>query len=343
MYFNYVFLLTDFYKHNFIPDILESSSIVVPVNKALWEERAYYIQKLNATSTKFCFGFFQADLGWESSGLSYIRDSLSLYFFLPNYVKKAGAYLLASDLDTGRGREVMDTIQGLLETQGITPLSVNYTVKDSRISTLNKHYHYSNDLIETFNNESASIDFSALFKKIVAENGVNKQIVLTVKDEVDFKRKTGVINDFEQWVLDNEKTYVDLLSMANKINDKYLKLKIDNEKLRFRLDNYNDYLKAVRKIAQWHVDEYHRIHREQQAMVKQYGEAMPVNNNINMPSMFYGSDEAIQKELEFLKSNRDSIADWYNKEYEVLPLWYKRFGHIVKVMTGKRSFKSLYK
>jgi len=31
------------------------------------------------------------------------------------------------------------------------------------------------------------------------------------------------------------------------------------------------------------------------------------------------------------------IQDWYNKEYEVLPLWYKRFGHIIKIIMGKRS------
>jgi len=26
----------------------------------------------------------------------------------------------------------------------------------------------------------------------------------------------------------------------------------------------------------------------------------------------------------------------------VLPLWYKRLGHIIKVVMGKRSFKSLF-
>jgi hypothetical protein len=36
------------------------------------------------------------------------------------------------------------------------------------------------------------------------------------------------------------------------------------------------------------------------------------------------------------------IKDWYNKEYEILPLWYKRFGHIIKVFLGKRSFSSLF-
>lgn len=36
------------------------------------------------------------------------------------------------------------------------------------------------------------------------------------------------------------------------------------------------------------------------------------------------------------------INDFYNTEYEILPLWYKRLGHILKVITGKRTFRSLY-
>jgi glycosyltransferase involved in cell wall biosynthesis len=36
-------------------------------------------------------------------------------------------------------------------------------------------------------------------------------------------------------------------------------------------------------------------------------------------------------------------VSWYYKEYEVLPLWYKKFGHIIKVVMGNRPFKSLFK
>jgi hypothetical protein len=36
------------------------------------------------------------------------------------------------------------------------------------------------------------------------------------------------------------------------------------------------------------------------------------------------------------------LKTWYHDEYEVLPLWYKRMGHIVKVITGKKSFRSLF-
>ncbi len=36
------------------------------------------------------------------------------------------------------------------------------------------------------------------------------------------------------------------------------------------------------------------------------------------------------------------IRKFYYNEYEILPMWYKRFGHIIKVLTGKRTFKSLF-
>jgi hypothetical protein len=37
------------------------------------------------------------------------------------------------------------------------------------------------------------------------------------------------------------------------------------------------------------------------------------------------------------------VVNWYQKEYEILPTWYKRFGHIIKVMMGKRRFRSLFR
>jgi hypothetical protein len=35
------------------------------------------------------------------------------------------------------------------------------------------------------------------------------------------------------------------------------------------------------------------------------------------------------------------LQNYYNHEYEILPKWYKRLGHILKVITGKRTFRSL--
>jgi hypothetical protein len=36
------------------------------------------------------------------------------------------------------------------------------------------------------------------------------------------------------------------------------------------------------------------------------------------------------------------LKKYYNSEYEILPLWYKRFGHIIKVIMGKRTLNSLF-
>jgi hypothetical protein len=48
---------------------------------------------------------------------------------------------------------------------------------------------------------------------------------------------------------------------------------------------------------------------------------------------------------EILRSDNAAreLQQYYDREYEVLPTWYKRFGHIVKVMMGKRTFRSLFR
>jgi hypothetical protein len=46
--------------------------------------------------------------------------------------------------------------------------------------------------------------------------------------------------------------------------------------------------------------------------------------------------------LSIQKAERANALEWYHYEYEILPLWYKRFGHIIKVLAGKRTFKSLF-
>lgn len=37
----------------------------------------------------------------------------------------------------------------------------------------------------------------------------------------------------------------------------------------------------------------------------------------------------------------EHILDFYHKQYEVLPLWYKKIGHLIKIILGRRKIKSL--
>ena len=63
--------------------------------------------------------------------------------------------------------------------------------------------------------------------------------------------------------------------------------------------------------------------------------------------------ERIEEELESLQMNYNitivrykkqvtELQMFYDNEYEILPLWYKRLGHLIKVVMGKRSFRSLF-
>jgi len=42
------------------------------------------------------------------------------------------------------------------------------------------------------------------------------------------------------------------------------------------------------------------------------------------------------------KEDYDILFNWYQQEYEALPRWYKQFGQLIKVITGRRSLKSLF-
>jgi len=48
--------------------------------------------------------------------------------------------------------------------------------------------------------------------------------------------------------------------------------------------------------------------------------------------------------VDFIRSGSQAaeLQQYYNNEYEILPKWYKRFGHMIKVIMGKRNARSLY-
>lgn len=54
--------------------------------------------------------------------------------------------------------------------------------------------------------------------------------------------------------------------------------------------------------------------------------------------------ENLHTYLDIIRSNSQAkeLQEYYNKEYEILPKWYKQFGHLLKVVIGKRTFRSLF-
>ncbi len=57
-------------------------------------------------------------------------------------------------------------------------------------------------------------------------------------------------------------------------------------------------------------------------------------------SALYQDFLSLSKEIQ--EKEYYDVLNWYTNEYEALPLWYKRFGHIIKAATGKRTWASLF-
>jgi len=54
------------------------------------------------------------------------------------------------------------------------------------------------------------------------------------------------------------------------------------------------------------------------------------------------ANKVLRKENPKLAKLLNKPISWYYKEYEVLPLWYKRIGHIIKILQNNRSWRSIF-
>jgi len=103
-----------------------------------------------------------------------------------------------------------------------------------------------------------------------------------------------------------------------------------------------------------------KLEKTEEVMMKKYSQTAgllkELNKYISERKKLSFEEGKLKKKLESIQIynsvysepetlNRKRISDivkFYKNEYEILPLWYKRFGHALKVITGKRTFRSLF-
>jgi hypothetical protein len=91
-----------------------------------------------------------------------------------------------------------------------------------------------------------------------------------------------------------------------------------------------------KKEMELHNTEHYKfanLAHKKQKLIEKYKKELDVKVSAEKNTQLYLS---MQK-----KQTADNV-EWYHHEYEILPTWYKRLGHIVKVMMGRRTFRSLF-
>jgi hypothetical protein len=94
--------------------------------------------------------------------------------------------------------------------------------------------------------------------------------------------------------------------------------------------------KVQEKETQLYSTEHYKfasLFYQKQRQIDRYKKELDLKNSVEKSTQLY---------LDMQKKQTADNVEWYHHEYEVLPAWYKRLGHIIKVLTGKRTFRSLF-
>ena len=166
-----------------------------------------------------------------------------------------------------------------------------------------------------------------------AQNFYKKWIV-PVSDQDNFRSKIKLLEKFENWIWHAHPFSAKLIAMDKQARRNNTKLKSDNEILRFKLESSAEALKLIREEFARDISELPMLRNEINRLSQQ----------IVNPTAYLSEELILQLRAQINEEHNraDEILKWYKKEYEILPVWYKKFGHIIKVIAGKRTFKSLF-
>lgn len=338
----------------------------IPLTKDRLSSKAKLFQQLHNTEHLFCFTIHPGlvDLHRGLSKQSLVHH-LTTFLFLPNYFRFKGKFViivegkidsdafehrLKSDLTTELGKQGIDNIVFVALSENNMPKTDSLEIKkwDADIE--------SNKFLEE-NNPKAH--FANLVEHITTILSPHKKWIVPISTEEDLAHKTSFITNFGDRLLSAYPPLKHLVESYYNKEEASTQLSIENKALKSKLQNSAYYLKTLRATSLWYVQEYNRLNETVNLLQHSPPQGSETGNqdhfklpeemkhlhqyDTNFESSAQHRIAELSHEMDLIRSNRDNILEWYKKEYETLPIWYKRFGHIIKVMTGKRTFKSLYK
>jgi hypothetical protein len=347
MLFNYTYLLQNFDADFFSGKNLLPGEFIIPVNEQIIGSQPGIFRTLLQSQNRFCFCIPES---LTQHSKPFIKEEIIQNFvrllFLPNYIKKNGRHVFFSE-QPATEQNSLDVVKDLLHTefkkQGIkitimemsnTSSCAAHKIKEKRIALL--HAGLNNYL----NNTEDERCFGALLKDFTTPAYVSKKWIIEVTDLNDFTTKNRLLEKFETWIKNTEPLKVQLIEMCNAAMQNSNVMELENGLLKFKLENNVNYLQLIRKESQGLIYEIGNLRLEIHRLTQQI-----LNPGSSFPGASDNPDFVMQLQAELMaQQNRaDETLNWYKKEYEVLPMWYKRFGQLIRVIMGKRTVKSLFK
>jgi len=184
--------------------------------------------------------------------------------------------------------------------------------------------------------EDNQANFEIFTKGFWIPSNFNQKWIILVTGPEDLQKKKKQLQKFELWLKGTQSFKVQLIEMIGAAAAVHSALKAENKLLAFKLENSAHYLKLIREEAMGLKQEIGRLQANAQRRLLSGDPGIPGYTD-DLESVAH-----YQRVLLEERKRADETFNWYQKEYEVLPLWFKRTGQLIKVLMGKRSFSSLF-
>ena len=343
MLFEYTFFLKNFDKELFNDKVAQNNAFIIPIDEHIFGGKRQLFQTLINSSNQFCF-YLPSDLTNYSTKFikEEIIQNIVRLIFLPNYMRMGEKHIFFSEAVKDHNKNfnsILNKFFDELKKQGIKDV-INETLQfgpsfegpsDENCISL---VHY--DLNYYLSSEVKGECFETFIRKFVVPEKFYKKWIVPIENFDAFHRKIKLIEKFEKWMRLTSPFDVRLIEMYRLANNNNTKLELENKLLRFKLDNSLYSLKLMREESFGFIEEVAILRREIDRLVQQI--TNPTSGDTNNEELM-----KLQNQIDKEHDRADSILQWYKREYEVLPGWYKRFGHVIKAFKGKRTFKSLFK
>ncbi len=350
MLFDYTYLLKNFDAGVLNTTNGQMNEFIIPVNDEIIGKKPGVFQTLLSSENRFCF-YIPSELTQYSN--MFIKEevikNLVRLLFLPNYMRVDGNYIFFIDEadEKNKGIDLLaNEFHNELKKQGINDIlfEVLQTGQPASLGREKKISSIPRELNEYLNDSNTEESFETFTKKFTFPTSFQKKWIVPVADEDNFRHKTKLIEKFENWVALTNPLNAELVQMYKLAKSERTMLGSENKILKFKLENSAYYLKLIREQSYGFIEEIGILRREINRLVQQINDPTahlpPQVLHLQQNDEYIGK---LQTQIAAEQNRANETLEWYKKEYEVLPMWYKKFGQIIKVFKGKRTFRSLFK
>ncbi|MGC4035404.1 MAG: hypothetical protein QM764_05535 [Chitinophagaceae bacterium] len=327
------------------------NEFIIPLSHDVANRKAEIFKLLHDSDKHFCFFIPLSFVEHEALYIKneFVQDLVHL-IFLPNYIRVNEKYLFffEGSRDYEKSIDVIKSeLAAELKKQGINELEFEVIQVEPNLEKLSGSGGISlvHDRFNAYlNNGKGEIEFEVFKNNFVFPLDFEKRWIVPITDVNSLNEKGKAIERFENWITVSDNFKAQLIKKCQVAKTSLELFESENKLLRFKIENGAYSLKLMRDESYRFIEEVAILRREIHRLSHQ-----PASTPTGVLPQVTGSsntdDFILQLRSQVLEEHKraNAILDWYKAEYEVLPSWYKKFGHLIKVAIGKRTFKSLFK